>query len=81
MENHQITEKFHEHFASVKIKLANKIHSSTNSFSKFLLNGVLPPIFLEPPRYNEIYNAIHSLDLRNSSGYDNIDAYFTRTVR
>ena len=35
-------------------------------------------IYLEPPRYNEICNAIHSLVLRKSSGYDNIDAYFIR---
>ena len=80
VENQQIAEKFSEHFTSVGIKLANKIHSPANSDRKFLPKRELSSIFLEPPRYNEINNAIHSLSLRKSSGYDNIDAYFIRTA-
>ena len=80
VENEQIAEKFIEHFISVGIKLANKIHSPANSYRKFLPKPKLSSIFLEPPRCNEIYNAIHSLGLRKSSGYDNIDAYFIRTA-
>ena len=64
----------------VGIKLANKLHSSANSCRKFLPKHIFPSIFLEPPQYNEIYNAIHSLGLRKSCGYGNIDAYFSRTA-
>jgi len=35
-------------------------------------------MFLKPPRNNEIFNFLHSLKLRKSFGYDNIDAYFIR---
>ena len=80
VENQQIAEKFNEHFTSVGIKLVNTIHSPANSYRKFLPKRELFSIFLEPPRYNEIYNAIHSLDLCKSSVYDNIDAYFIRTA-
>ena len=80
VENQQIAEKFNEHFTSIGIKLADKIHSPNNSYRKFMPKRELPSIFLEPPRYNEIYNAIHSLGLHKSSGYDNIDAYFIRTA-
>ena len=80
VENQQIAEKFNEHFTWVGIKLANKIHSPANSYRKFLPKRKLPPLFLEPPQYNKIYNAIHSLGLRKSSGYDNNDAYFIRTA-
>ena len=41
---------------------------------------VMPFTFLKPPQYNETYNAIHSLGLLKSFGYDNIDAYFIRTA-
>ena len=80
VENQQIAEKFNKHFTSVGIKQANKIHSPANSYRKFLPKRELSSIFLEPPRYNEINNAIHSLGLRKSSGYDDIDAYFIRTA-
>ena len=65
---------------SIGIKLANKIQSLANLYHKFLPKRVLPSIFFEPPRYNEIYNAIHSLGLRKSCGYGNIDACFNRTA-
>ena len=33
-------------------------------------------MFLAPPRRSEVFNIIHSLRLRKSSGNDNIDSYF-----
>ena len=35
-------------------------------------------MFLQPPRHSEVFNIIHSLRLRKSSGHDNIDSYFIR---
>ena len=65
IENQQIAKKFVDfqlildRFTSVGIKLANKIQSLANSCRKFLPKRVFSSIFLEPPRYNKIYNAIH----------------------
>ena len=56
------------------------MHCLANSYRKFLPKREFPFIFPEPPRYNEIYNAIHSLGLRKSSGYDAIDACFICTA-
>ena len=49
VENQQIAEKLSGHFSSVGVKLPNKIHSSTNSYHKFLPKRELPSIFLESP--------------------------------
>ena len=35
-------------------------------------------MFLKPPRHRVVFNIIHSLRLRKSSGHDNIDSYFIR---
>ena len=43
-----------EHFTSVGIKLANKIHSSANFFRKFLPKYALPTFFLEPKCYDNL---------------------------
>jgi len=61
-------------------KLANKIlvTDTIDSFTTYLGKRISLLMFLEPPRNNEIYNYIHSLKLRKSSGYDNIDVYFIR---
>ena len=37
-------------------------------------------MFLQPPRHSEVFNIIHSLRLRKSSGHDNIDSYFIRVA-
>ena len=35
-------------------------------------------MFLQPPRHGEVFNIIHSLRLRKSSGHDNVDSYLIR---
>ena len=35
-------------------------------------------MFLKSPRHSEVFNIIHSLRLRKSSGHDDIDLYFIR---
>ena len=39
---------------------------------------VASSMFLQPPTHTEVFNIIHSLRLRKSSGHDNIDSYFIR---
>jgi len=65
---------------TVRKKLADKISltDTTDSFKIYLGKRTSSSMFLEPPRNNEIYNCIHSLKLRKSSGYDNKDTYFIR---
>ena len=72
-----ITETFNRHFASIGKKLASQV-SSPNSCKNFLKSKILSSIFLEPPRYNEVYNLIHSVGLRRAAGSDGIDSYFIR---
>ena len=72
-----ITDTFNRHFASIGKKLASQV-SSPNSYKNFLKSKILSSIFLEPPRYNEVYNLIHSLGLRRAAGNDGIDSYFIR---
>jgi len=57
-------------------KLVDKIPvtdtGTTNSFKTYLGKRISSSMFLEPPRNDKIYNSIHSLKLKKSSGYDNI---------
>ena len=78
-ESFSIAEKLNEHFVSVGKNLADKIPTNdNNSFSKYLNQKVASSMFLQPPRHSEVFNIIHSLRLRKSSGHDNIDSYFIR---
>jgi len=49
------------------------------SFRQFLGKRV-SSTYLELPRYNEVYNLIHSLGLHKSAGHDDVDAYFIHTA-
>ena len=72
-----IAEKFNQHFASIGKNLADKIQNNDNNkFSKYLSQRSSSSMYLEPPRYNEVYNLIHSLGLHKSSGHDNIHSYY-----
>ena len=76
-ESFSIAEKLNEHFALVGKNLADKIPTNNNnSFSKYLNQRVASSMFLQPPRHSEVFNIIHSLRPRKSSGLDNIDSYF-----
>ena len=78
-ESFSIAKKLNEHFISVGKNLADKIPTNDNhSFSKYLNQKVASSMFLQPPRHSEVFNIIHSLRLRKSSGHGNIDSYFIR---
>ena len=74
-ESFSFAEKLNEHFVSVGKNLADKIPTNdNNSFSKYLNQKVASSMFLQPPRHSEVFNIIHFLHLRKSSGHENIDS-------
>ena len=73
-----MSETFNQQFISIGKKLADNINNTPNSFYKFLPKRESTSIYFEPPRYNEVYNIIHSLKINKSTGHDNVDAYFIR---
>ena len=85
VDNREVTDKFmmsetfNQQFISIGKKLADNINNTPNSFYKFLpKREESTSIYFEPPRYNEVYNIIHSLKINKSTGHDNVDAYFIR---
>ena len=84
VDNREVTDKFmmsetfNQQFISIGKKLADNINNTPNSFYKFLPKRESTSIYFEPPRYNEVYNIIHSLKINKSTGHDNVDAYFIR---
>jgi len=61
-------------------KLADKCNASLHSFRQFQGKRVSFSMYIEPSRYIEVYNLIHSLGLHKSAGHDNVNAYFIRTA-
>ena len=77
----QILHEFNNFFSKIGEKLASKFDTNDEELLKrFLSSRVAPPIFLEPPRVNEVIVAITSLNFFKSFGHDDIPPFFLRTA-
>ena len=75
----QISEKYNKYFAEIGLQISNK--ASTNNASNFrtyLRSSASQSIFPEPPKPNEIFDIILSLNVYKARGYDNISSFFLR---
>ena len=77
----QIVNEFNVFFSKVGENLSNNFNDNAPyNFKQFLTNNVDSSIFIELPRFNEVFNLINSLSLQKSVGHDNIPPYFLKAV-
>ena len=74
-----IAKAFNEHFSDIGDKLAAKIQEKT-SFKSFLKGRNPNSMAFFSPTFVEIYNAVHSLNNKKSSGIGTIPPYFLKVA-
>ena len=75
-----IANEFNNHFVNIGTEIASSHQTNCNSTisTKYLSNTLPPSIFLEPPSVSEMFNLIHTLNLKKSAGDDEISTYILR---
>ena len=69
-----IANEFNNYFVNIGTEIASSNCNSTIS-TKYLSNPLHSSIFLERPSVSEIFNLIHTLNLKKSAGNDEISTY------
>jgi len=75
-----ITNKFCDYFTSVGMEYAAKIPVSERSFKSHLTGNFLNSFFLSPTSPEEIYKIIANLKSKKSSGHDQINSIFLKSI-
>jgi len=70
-ENGEIAREFNIFFSSIGENMANKFPAD-NQYSRYLKNHCSNNFFLTPTTEDEVYNEIHKMPTKKSSGLDNI---------
>ena len=75
-----IANEFNNYFVNIGTEIASSNQTNCNSTisTKYLSNTLPSLIFLEPPSVSEIFNLIHTLNLKKNAGDDEISTYILR---
>ena len=75
-----IANEFNNYFVNIGTKIASSHQTNCNSTisTKYLSNTLPSSIFLEPSSVSEIFNFIHTLNLKKGAGNDEILMYILR---
>ena len=75
-----IANEFNNYFVNIGTEIASSHQMNCNSTisTKYLSNTLPSSIFLEPPSVSEIFNLIHTLNLKKSAGDNEISTYILR---
>ena len=75
----EITNEFNHFFVNIGKNLADQINSESNPES-FLRNSIANSIYLEEVTILELQNEINDLDVKKSSGHDDLSAKFIKII-
>ena len=77
----EIAHTFNDYFSTVGITLANTIKNKDKTgYLTYLDNKVSSSLYLNPPTYVEVYGILNSLNIKTSTGPDDIPPYFIKTT-
>lgn len=75
----EITNEFNHFFVNIGKNIADQIHSD-NNLETFLRNPIANSIYLEEVTIIELQNEINDLNVKKSSGHDNLSAKFIKII-
>lgn len=67
-----IVEYFNDYFVNISVNLAKEVPLGSKHFSSYLSNSMINSFSFTPCDTNEVINITHSLNNKNSFGYDSI---------